>query len=240
MALSGLRRRYFNVLKIGPKLPSRDTIKTPETLDLEGLIPLLPPKILTPDEVPSATAEQDDPGRQNLDEGRISEEHGNSELEIDRSAFALALFGWDVVSDGSTGLVECRACFRRLGLWMYKPKENGDITVYNNLAVADEHMDYCPWVNAKAQSGTGKATEKAGDLHSGWELVSQAIKTKHRRRVGASVSSESVSTDAPTSSPNYTIADEETRKAQDKEWWSKLRRVRQALIPKAPKSRHHR
>jgi hypothetical protein len=242
MALSGLRKRYFNnVLKVGSKLPSRNTIETPETLDLEGLIPLLPPKILNPDEDPFTPAEQEDPGQQNMDDGSISEGKGlNSGLEIDQSAFALALFGWDAVADGSTGLVECRACFRRLGLWMYKPKENGDITVYNKLAVADEHMDYCPWVNAKAQSGIGKAAERAGDLHNGWELVSQAIKTKHRRRVGAGISSESVSTDAPAGSPNYTATDEETRKAQDKEWWSKLRRVRQALILKAPKSRRHR
>jgi hypothetical protein len=156
---------------------------------------------------------------------------------INRTAFALAFFGWDAVSNETAGLVGCSACFRRLGLWMYKPKDNGGATVYDTLDVANEHMEYCPWVSGKAQSGTGKSTEKQADLRSGWELLVQALKVKHRRQVRSSASMDTLHAVSETPSDDFPVVDEvneEQKKASDREWWAKLRRMRQVLNVKSP------
>lgn len=220
---------------MGSELPSRETIEIPEDLKVNDIIKMLPPDFLQQRESTSISVEPGAYREQSQEDGQTSAETDNVERQIDETAFALAFFGWDVVKDGSSGLLECRACFRRLGLWLYKPKEDGRSAVYSKLSVADEHMDYCPWINGKAQSGIGKATEKAEDLHSGWEILAQGIKTKHRRRVRSKSTSEKLHVDSDVSSVDITSIDEETQKAKDREWWSKLRRVREALHVRGPR-----
>jgi Rsm1-like len=200
---------------------------------MDEQIQMLPPDFLQPEETYPVATDLEAADQQSQEDLQGSPEFPGR--RINRAAFALAFFGWDVVGDGSTGLVECRACFRRLGLWMYKRKENGDVTVYQKLIVAEEHMDYCPWVNPRVQSGAGKITERVEDFHDGWELLAQAIRTKHRRRVRSMAPPERPSKDPETVSIGYSAADEETRNAKNKEWWSKLRRVRQALSIKSAK-----
>lgn len=218
---------------MGSELPSRETIEIPEGFKVEEIIKMLPPDFLQRQESTSTTVEPGASREQSQEDGQKSAETDNVERQIDETAFALAFFGWDVVKDGSSGLLECRACFRRLGLWLYKPKEDGRSAVYSKLSVTNEHMDYCPWINGKAQSGTGKTTEKTEDLHCGWEILAQSIKTKHRRRVRSMSTSEKLHVDSDVSSVDYTAVDEETQKAKDREWWSKLRRVREALHVRA-------
>jgi hypothetical protein len=97
-------------------------------------------------------------------------------------------------------------------------------------------MEYCPWINGKAQSGTGKPTEKPEDLSSGWEILAQSIRTKHRRRVKSLTTVlEQSPGDSDVTSTDFDAVDEIAQKAKDREWWSKLRRVRDALHVKAPK-----
>jgi hypothetical protein len=122
---------------------------------------------------------------------------------------------------------------------MYKPKENGDVSVYTSLDAAAEHMDYCPWVDRVAQSGTGKADEKAASLRSGWEIVTEAVKVKHRRRIRSVASVDTLRTEPSTPSAE-TFSDEgaeneETKKAADREWWAKIRRMRHVLTHKSPR-----
>lgn len=231
-AISGLKTRYYNLVKMESKLPARERIEIPEDFNLEGTLRILPPEFYARkgnNEQSEARASdaQDQEAAKDIDSPKETAQ------DINRSAFALAFFGWDTVSDGTAGLAGCGACFRRLGLWMYKPKENGELTVYEKLNVVAEHMDYCPWVNKVTQSGSGKKTERIEDLHSGWEVLLQAIKTKHRRLV-RSTGSE-ITKDIDTSSIDGMSHDGDSQRAKDKEWWSKLRRVRQALNVKAPK-----
>jgi hypothetical protein len=119
---------------------------------------------------------------------------------------------------------------------MYKPKENGDVTVYTSLDVAGEHMEYCPWIDKVAQSGTGRPNEKLAELRAGWQVVAEAVKVKHRRRVRSMASTDALRTDAGTSTE--TAGEEENadaKKTADREWWARIRRVRQVLTAKSPK-----
>lgn len=202
------------------QLPSKETIELPEQLAIEEMISLLPPEFT---EVVKANSTQGT--------------DLSKEADIDYRSFAFAFFGWDVVKDGSSGLLECRACFRRLGLWLYKPKEEGKKPVYDKLPVHTEHMDYCPWINGTAQSATGTAADKSEGLLSGWQILAQGIRTKHRRRVKATTATprEATPVDSDALSLDSTATDEATQRARDKEWWSKLRRVREALHVKGPK-----
>lgn len=218
-AISTLRDRYLKVAGIDGQLPANETIELPEQLVLSDILNILPPDFLENE----ASSEQS------------SSQEGSQ--AIDEKAFAFAFFGWDVVKDGSSGLLECRACFRRLGLWLYKPKEDGKEAVYDKLAVHNEHMEYCPWVDGKAQSGTGKPGQRQEDLLNGWQVLAQDIRTKNRRRLKALGSSaETPSRDSDASSFDApTAEDDAAQKAKDREWWSKLRRMREALHVKGPK-----
>ncbi|KAB8234887.1 uncharacterized protein BDW43DRAFT_271707 [Aspergillus alliaceus] len=235
-AISGLRIRYLNIVKMADQLPSQEVIQTPESFDIETLIRILPDDF-EGTKVCTETTEPQSPQRVDGTQDTNPQSPPSKEITINRAAFALAFFGWDSVADGAAGLAGCGACFRRLGLWMYKPKDNGDISVYDALDVATEHMEYCPWINGKAQSGTGKQSEKSAELRSGWELLAQALKVKHRRSIRSTASSDSRAVSESPSADGLVFdeANNEAKKASDREWWAKLRRMRQVLNVKSPK-----
>lgn len=245
-AIAGLRERYLGIVKLGDKLPADDIIQAPEEFDIEALIKILPEDWSTDPNNPSDTNTAEDNNAGDQEEalqpstptpaGAISKPAAPSMQHINRAALALAFFGWNAVADAAAGLVGCKACFRRLGLWMYKPKENGDVTVYSSLEVANEHMEYCPWIDRLAQSGTGRASEKPDELRSGWEAVSEALRVKHRRHI-RSTTFDSPRTERSTS-PAQAFGgeeDEEKKKKADREWWAKIRRMRQVLTPNTPR-----
>ncbi|KAJ5856288.1 uncharacterized protein N7529_010232 [Penicillium soppii] len=235
IALSGLHTRYTNISKMGDKLPADDIVETPEGLELDAIINGLPNEWFEATAT-STSRDQELTNCANHESTDGAEPSQSTSRSVNRAALALALLGWDTASDGAAGLVGCGACFRRLGLWIYKPKDNGDVTVYTSLNVADEHMDYCPWINKSAQSGTGRANEKLADLRTGWQLVAEAVKVKHRRRLRAMASTDTLRADPGT--PVETADEEENldaKKKADREWWAKIRRVRQVLTAKSPK-----
>ncbi|RJE27504.1 hypothetical protein PHISCL_00090 [Aspergillus sclerotialis] len=237
-AITGLQKRYMNLVKMGDKLPANDITRTPESLDLEEMIKILPPDFQNQEQLPfSRESERTRPTAEG-EETQEQPQPEQPEQPINQTAFALAFFGWDTTLDEAAGLAGCRACFRRLGLWMYKPKENGAAPVYDALEVANEHMEYCPWVNGQAQSGTGKALDKHHELRSGWELLAQGLKVKHRRRMRMSMSRETsraVSEVSSQDGPVPSEVDSESKKASDREWFAKIRRMRQMLHVKSPK-----
>ncbi|KAF7181428.1 hypothetical protein CNMCM7691_000646 [Aspergillus felis] len=249
-AIASLQKRYSNITKIADKLPAGDIIQTPESFNLEDVLKILPREGFETGDVLRSTESQPQQQEQSQEQEQEQEQQSNEETReknsqvtleqskpLNRTAFALAFFGWDAVSNETAGLVGCSACFRRLGLWMYKPKDNGDATVYDTLDVANEHMEYCPWISGKAQSGTGKSTEKQAELRSGWELLVQALKVKHRRQVRSSASMDTLRAVSEAPSDDFPVVDEvneEQKKASDREWWAKLRRMRQVLNVKSP------
>ncbi|KAJ5835755.1 hypothetical protein N7447_001781 [Penicillium robsamsonii] len=230
-ALLGLHKRYTNISEMGEKLPADDIIQIPEGLDLDVIIKGLPEEWFKEAEKPAVSTDgETQPTTADNQDSTKTHKH------VNRAALALALLGWDTASDGAAGLVGCGACFRRLGLWMYKPKDNGDVTVYTSLDVADEHMEYCPWIDKVAQSGTGRPNEKLAELRAGWQMVAEAVKVKHRRRLRTMASADTLRTDPET--PTEATGEEENadaKKKADREWWAKIRRVRQVLTAKSPK-----
>lgn len=245
-AIAGLRERYLNLVKMGDKLPADNIIQTPDGFDIESLIKILPEDWSTdPSESVEANASKEnnagdqEPASQPpapTPTAAISKPPADDTHPINRAALILSFFGWNAVADAAAGLVGCKACFRRLGLWMYKPKENGDVTVYSSLEVATEHMEYCPWIDRLAQSGTGRPNENPDELRSGWEAVSEALRVKHRRHIRSTAPMDLPRTDRSTS-PVETLGgeeDEEKKKKADREWWAKIRRMRQVLTPKTP------
>ncbi|KAJ5093899.1 hypothetical protein N7456_009760 [Penicillium angulare] len=234
-AIAGLHDRYRNIVKMGDKLPAESAIQTPDGFDLDGLVKTLPEDWFNDQEqAPQTTDAQEETTVDSIESA--SQPPAEPSKSINKAALSMALFGWDAVTDGAAGLVGCKACFRRLGLWMYKPKENGDVTVYTSLDVTSEHMEYCPWIDRLAQSGTGKSNEKTESLRGGWEIVAEACKVKHRRRL-RSVASMDISHSRSSTPYEESIPDEEneeSRKSADREWWAKIRRIRHALTPKSP------
>lgn len=232
-AISTLQTRYSNLVKIADQLPAETMIQTPDSFNIEEVMSTLPPNF-DGTEAPVETTEPRTPQR-------TEETHESPPTPpvVNRTAFILAFFGWDTTAEKAAGLASCSACFRRLGLWMYKPKENGDPGIYDSLEVATEHMEYCPWINGKAQSGTGRASDKQAELRSGWEVLAQALRVKHRRRMRSTTSagSRAVSESPSVDGSLFDESNDDTKKASDREWWSKILRMRQMLNVKTPKKR---
>lgn len=215
-----------------------DSLVLPETLDINAVLDIIPPGTLLGD---SSGVEKSRPHGEptQIQECQATEDSGEAtENPTNKAAFVLAFFGWDIYEDKSAGLVSCEACFRRLGLWMYKPKDDGQSPIYPTLDVANEHLDYCPWINSTTQSGTGKRTgqsAEAAERHSGWQVLEQVIRNLHRRRTWSAQLETPANQDGPARVSEEADGDEEARKAKDKAWWTKLRRVRQALQVRGPK-----
>lgn len=95
-------------------------------------------------------------------------------------AFKLSICGWQYKE---ADVVECKHCFRSLGLWLYR----GVTPTMENLDPVESHLEYCPWRSADAQDTelamrTVNGTSKTIKL-PGWALVyhafmKQALKTK--------------------------------------------------------------
>lgn len=104
-----------------------------------------------------------------------------------RAALALALMGWQGLSNARIGAVpnsaSCHSCLRRLGLWMFKSKEVGpdnEVIVPAPMDFLDpvkEHRFFCPWKNPQAQRlGSAKPNREA-DL-SASEMLTRSIRNE--------------------------------------------------------------
>lgn len=101
-----------------------------------------------------------------------------------RVAFALALLGWQGLSNSRIGAVpnsaSCHTCLRRLGLWMFKSKEvddDGEVLVpapMDHLDPIREHRFFCPWKSAEAQSRDTSQSSKGIGMPA-WKVLLQTI-----------------------------------------------------------------
>ena len=95
--------------------------------------------------------------------------------EKNRRAFILALCGWEPAVDAADAdVVECRSCFRRLGLWLYRPKSPKAEPTMEHLDAVDSHLDYCPWKSSEAQQ-TQIEIEDSKHFLAGWELLARNV-----------------------------------------------------------------
>ncbi|KAL5339418.1 C3HC zinc finger-like-domain-containing protein [Aspergillus crustosus] len=233
-ATSNLKTRYHHLVKMADQLPNIAALLVPEGFNSKDILSILPDGALQAPELQQEVTETPQSTlKSNQKDASQSPVQGDT--SINETAFVLAFLGWDAV-EGATNLAGCGACFRRLGLWIYKSK--GDAPITDPLDVANEHMEYCPWIDRKTQSDTGSSSVKPDSLHNGWELLFQAVKVKHMRQTRAGTPSGSRAGGSEAPSPDGPIFDEpndDAKKAKDREWWAKIRRIRQLLNVKLPK-----
>jgi uncharacterized protein YneF (UPF0154 family) len=94
----------------------------------------------------------------------------NDEGLLHRSKLRLAMCGWQA-SPGREDVAECRACFRSLGLWLYR----GEQPIMEKLDAVESHLEYCPWRSAGAQR-TEIDWEGAKKMVPAWILVARIMK----------------------------------------------------------------
>ncbi len=162
--------------------------------------------------------------------------------EINKVAFLMALFGWQGHTHGKLGeqlgSVSCQACFRVLGLWLFKSKEISEAgeevtrAAMNKLDIIKEHRDYCPWQNAASQNGQRASAISTSTL-AGWEIILRILKNDHHlrssgERLGTRGSRQPSVDNASESASTFGIDvdDEEAKSIRDEKDKTMLRRLR--------------
>lgn len=94
----------------------------------------------------------------------------NEPKQLHQDRLRLAMCGWQA-SPGREDVAECRACFRSLGLWLYR----GEQPIMEKLDAMESHLEYCPWRSAKAQRTEIELNGKK-EMVPAWTLVARAMK----------------------------------------------------------------
>ncbi|KAH8887661.1 zf-C3HC-domain-containing protein [Thozetella sp. PMI_491] len=172
VALEGLRQRYDELCARKDFLPYEFNLRLPEGLSIDSVLSSLPSNFFTepappPDKTGTAT---------------------RATPKVNRSALALAVLGWQGLTNTRIGAVpnsaSCHSCLRRLGLWMFKSKEvdleTNTILVpapMDHLDPLREHRFFCPWKSGRAQRSSGAAPLAAGEIDKpAWEILVQTLR----------------------------------------------------------------
>ena len=223
-AVEGLRGRYEGLVKLGREVP--EEVDVPEGVDVGRTL-----------EVAKGLLEESA-------EGEVVAGLENGEVEgVNKSAFLLALFGWQVEENHISGLATCNACFRRLGLWLFKSSDSS----MDRLDVVSEHREYCPWINPLSQNGASRRASLDG--LAGWEMLLRAVNAKATRQpLGENANStvgregleesnaDAVGVEDAASFVGSVAEDrEKVRDERDKERWAKLKKLKQVFqVKKRP------
>jgi hypothetical protein len=234
--LHTLRERYDALRSISDRLPYMHNLHPPADFDLDTVISYLPKDFFIA--------------------SNIDVELSNPAVypEVNGVAFILALFGWRARPETKIrdGAAVCDACFRTLGLWLFKSKEVNEVgevvrpATMNYLDPVDQHREYCPWKNPKSQSGSGSANKSMQFLElAAWQIIIRVLKNDHRLREAGKGSEidKSRAGAAITTSQTNTALDkdyddedaESVREEKDKERWARLRRVKSLFDTKSVK-----
>jgi len=166
---------------------------------------------------------------------------------LNSPAMLLALFGWQAEEDHIAGLATCTACFRRLGLWLFKPSSDSSIpSSMERLDVVGEHRDYCPWINPLSQNGAASRRTSLDGL-AGWQVVVRAVQVNvlHKKYDSEkTLAEEPKDTLEDTASGIGSLASSATMKedridqdVKDKERFAKLKRLKQVFNVKRGKGK---
>ena len=239
-AIDGLRQRYKSLEAMSSELPSN--LSTPDSLALPEVYDHLSTLLPTLSESTKAQTEADPPG---------PSKHSEAPPALNNSAAVLALLGWQAEEGHISGLATCSACFRRLGLWLFRPSPDSTTpSSMDRLDVVGEHRDYCPWTNPLSQHGTASRRTSLEGL-AGWQVLLRAVQASvmHKKHE----SEKSLETTPPQSPDrglsqvgtpiSLTAKVQEDRQGQDerdKERWAKLRRLKQVFHVKRNKQKSQR
>ncbi len=204
----------------------------PELLDVDAVSTYLPASFFTisPKDLPTTTSQP---------------------IEINKPAFLMALFGWEGHVHDRLGAqldsVSCQACFRVLGLWLFKSKKVNEVgeevvgPVVNGLDVVMEHREYCPWRNAASQNGHS-STKTSTSTMSGSEIILRVLKNDYCLRMAneGGKPMKHASTDNIHDDANILDMDDDEdarsiRDEEDKRRWARLRRVKSLFDTKGGK-----
>ena len=238
-ALEGLQHRYQSLNAMASYLPP--TLHIPEGLETSKLTELATsiPQQGTSPRTPIVT-----PAKGSAD---TSVRPSKSPPDIIVPAFTLALFGWQAEEDHIPGLATCTACFRRLGLWLFKPSSDDpdSQSSMDRLDVIGEHREYCPWVNVLSQNGVSRRSSLDG--LAGWEVLLRHVRNrvihrsdemKEKRGEAEKENIDSASEVASIIGTDMTDAEEKAAMDQkDEERWAKLKRLKQVFQVKRKSGR---
>ncbi|KAI9673050.1 MAG: hypothetical protein M1817_003214 [Caeruleum heppii] len=237
-SLAALKERYQSLASMSSELPQN--LSLPPSLDLDSLVDHLPRSF-----------------KKVGDLNNYGEEDDKFSTLIGKEAFALALFGWQAEKGHIEGLATCNACFRRLGLWLFRARakdaanvedEEDEAASMSRLDVIAEHRPYCPWVNATSQSSRKSDEQHAeSGMSSGWETLVRVLHSQqHLCGESGRPSTRSGSPASGGMEDRMTterMADKErsedrtVRDAKDKERWAKLKRLRRMFDVKGGRKR---
>ncbi|KAL8763287.1 MAG: hypothetical protein Q9184_000843 [Pyrenodesmia sp. 2 TL-2023] len=240
--LQSLRQRYESLSALSSSLPSN--ISTPPNFNISRLIPHLF-HILHPSLEPTASTSHPSSPTTNPAVPNETNDSASSPppASINPRALTLALLGWGADPTSPVpGILSCPACFRRVGLWLFKsppsspatsppssPTSNTSPTrsapVINRLDPITEHRTYCPWINARSQARNAVLTDE--DL-SGWETLMDMIL---RVRMPEGVKVPGYEKDKEGSGEGgvggMDGVQEKSKEERDKERWARLKKIKQ-------------
>jgi hypothetical protein len=236
ITLKTLRERYDELSSRSDTLPYEFNLRTPPGFHVDTVLKHLPDDFFN---TPSDSLSKEQP----------------SLREPNVVAFQMALFGWQGFTHHQlgpqVGSVSCQACFRVLGLWLFKSKKIGEAGeeleggIMSRLDVVKEHRDYCPWRNPASQSGIQTTSKEANTTLSAWEVVLRVLKNDHYLRgsgarspdgaAGELEAGESIGSSFET---NIGVEEARSREERDKERWVRLRRVKSLFDTKTGKKLH--
>lgn len=228
--LSSLRERYDQLVLRSETLPYEFNMRTPPEMDLSLVIQYLPKDFFK-----SASGSHDTTDA-------VPEDASVTPVIYHKTALMLALAGWQEHVHPrlgqQMGSVSCQACYRILGLWLFKSKElnnDGEVVkeaAMNCLDVVKEHRDYCPWRDPSSQNGSRVATPD-NPLLAGWEVVLRTLRNYYYLRHGGHAELDRARTGTTLADDNDDDDnDKSVREARDKERWARLRRVKSLFDPK--------
>lgn len=232
-ALHNLRLRYESFLAISTELPS--TLSTPQAFTLVPSRDHLC-RLLYPSATPSANTTNTEPTT-------------STSRHIQSKALTLALFGWQAEPSPIHGIATCSACFRRLGLWLFKPPCESTSSAMSRLDVVVEHRDYCPWVNAESQSLTpipnyNQTPRSSISGEAGWavlvRMINNTVPAEGRPKSATSAADSTVNSTGVSGEVDSLLTelkDDATRDVRDRERWAKLKRLKQVFQVKRGKAK---
>lgn len=232
-ALHNLRLRYESFRAISPELPS--TLSTPEPFTLLASRDHLC-RLLYPSATLSANTTDTEPTT-------------STSRQIESKALTLALFGWQAEPSPIHGIATCSACFRRLGLWLFKPSRESTSSAMSRLDVVVEHRDYCPWVNAESQSLTpihnyDQTPRSSISDEAGWvvlvRMINNTVPAERRPKIATIAAESTINTAGDTGEVDSLlteVTDNTARDARDRERWARLKKLKQVFQVKRGKAK---
>ena len=231
-ALDSLRLRYESLVKMASDLPSN--LSTPQSFDMNKISRIMS-RILRRN--PTMAYTDAPPPYFDTD-------------SVNLETLTLALFGWQAEENHISGLATCTACFRRLGLWLFKcTSTSSDGSRHNSasmsrLDVIGEHRDYCPWINGISQNGSAALSGGTSSTQglTGWEtllrILTNAQESMNESEKPQEPDLDGAASDVASVASSVTGPKEKaSRDEQDKERWAKLKRLKQVFNVKKGKGK---